>query len=579
MRTALGSLLGSIKCRSLLLLTGSAALVALPVIFFVIYYVGQEQPVYYWDYYAWFSLYQTYGEKAASGQMSWFFHWLVTVFAANYNSTSIVPLIPFYFLLGETRTAYVLGIVLLYMLPALYLMGRVCVEALGLSKSDKTSLFFVYVSALFFWPVWLSVLRGMPDVVALIPLALAQLCIFKIWKNGAYAPREGVRLGGWLWLPFLLRRWFIFTSFTAASLTTISLAFSMSGAWCRPSQWARVIKFIAALGLTILLCVGVFQGGVAWRILTTSYSQTYEAYAKSWADQALFMYAILGPVLTGLILGGAVRAIMMRRYSLVFMFVCAAVTYLLFNFTQAPDIHHLLPVFFWLFPCVVYAGLELGRFLHARRVLPTLFLALFCSSFLTVFVPGVRGYSAAIWTITPSASFVPLHLDQYENYRQLAADLSELTQTGSFTVFGADPKMTGDIFLSLSPALKGAYVPPGQIDARDGVVHASLRAQFAVVTDKVAAYLGDEYQRVITIPNDLIRHSVGFGQGYTLVKGPYHLDGGIKAYIYKRNRSLSDDDLRDLALRLQQFYPAWRDGRYGLAPKNAEGANGLGIAE
>ena len=149
MRAALGSLLGSIKCRSLLFFAGGAALVALPVIFFVIYYVGQEQPVYYWDYYAWFSLYQTYGEKAASGQMSWFYHWVVTVFAANYNSTSIVPLIPFYFLLGETRTAYVLGIVLLYLLPALYLMGRVCVEALGLSKSDKTSLFFVYVSALF----------------------------------------------------------------------------------------------------------------------------------------------------------------------------------------------------------------------------------------------------------------------------------------------------------------------------------------------------------------------------------------------------------------------------------------------
>ena len=84
---------------------------------------------------------------------------------------------------------------------------------------------------------------------------------------------------------------------------------------------------------------------------------------------------------------------------------------------------------------------------------------------------------------------------------------------------------------------------------------------------------------VSSIPNNLIRHSVGFGQGYALVKGPYYLDGGIVAYIYKRNRSLSDDDVRDLALRLQQFYPAWRDGRYGLTPKNAEGANGFGIAE
>ena len=92
--------------------------VVLFVVAFCAFYVGIEHPAYFWDWGGYFNIYKEYGRLILSGDWSWPAKLGTDVANADYNPTSILPLMPVYALLGDGRTAYVAATAVVYLIPA-----------------------------------------------------------------------------------------------------------------------------------------------------------------------------------------------------------------------------------------------------------------------------------------------------------------------------------------------------------------------------------------------------------------------------------------------------------------------------
>ena len=64
----------------------------------------------------------------------------------------------------------------------------------------------------------------------------------------------------------------------------------------------------------------------------------------------------------------------------------------------------------------------------------------------------------------------------------------------------------------------------------------------------------------------LIRSEGEFGAGYRRIRGPYVLADGATAYIYERERPLSDEERQSLIAKFLTIYPNWVVLADGVGP-------------
>src|ERR1700733_6454794 len=103
-----------------------SGLVAIPLIIaFCSAYVAAEHPAYVWDYGAYWGFFKNYGNLISSGAPHWLSQFRQEVSSLDYNPLAAVLLYPFYFVSGDGRTSYVIGICLLYLLPAVVVASLV----------------------------------------------------------------------------------------------------------------------------------------------------------------------------------------------------------------------------------------------------------------------------------------------------------------------------------------------------------------------------------------------------------------------------------------------------------------------
>ena len=79
-------------------------------------YVSLEDPVYPFDFGAYWRFFQRYGAMIATNP-----EWWRTAFSEiwnnDYNPSAVIPLYPVYRAFGDGRTAYIIAIAVLYLLP------------------------------------------------------------------------------------------------------------------------------------------------------------------------------------------------------------------------------------------------------------------------------------------------------------------------------------------------------------------------------------------------------------------------------------------------------------------------------
>ncbi|TKI05756.1 hypothetical protein [Martelella alba] len=494
---------------------------------------------------------------------------------SDYNPLPVSLLFPFYLLLGAGRLSYILGLTLVY-------LSLVCLLLSGLMKrvydNNRFIACFCMMAAALYVPFWRPSLRGYPDIIGLLPVLAAVLLVFNASLSHRFCAKKAIWLGILLWAPFLFRRWYAYTVVTLY-ITLPILAFlydvQKTRFTTRPALSVRCRNILLTFGCSAVTTAAFafgFQSNLIRRILHTDYSHIYSAY------QASFSYSLwntlhgIGLYVLALALLGCLTSLLSpyRKKSLLcgFAAVNLLITFVMFTRTQSPGMQHQLPFALWMLVMALIGVIDTALLL--KRMGGMLASALILAS-VGVLINNLYRDGLALpkaWAAALPEKNYSLRLAHLDHYRELVGTISSLTRFGAkFAVFSSDDVLCDDLIDTLSAGkLRGNLIRVSQVDLRDKLRLQPFMADYLVVADPVQLHLGGLGQDVIKFPAQALLERQNIGNAYTKLPYDFVLANGVHAYIYKKARTFTGQEVRELLDKFIQVYPEWRDElQHGLA--------------
>jgi hypothetical protein len=539
---------------------------------FTIIYVEQETPTWFWDYANYHEKFKEILGEAGKGLLPFIGFISGSVRHSQHNVTPLLPLLPARLLLGGGRVAYIVSLVVFYLLPAALITTLLARVSWGKLWRD-TSTLAVAIYAFLYLPYWAPTLRGHPDVVCIPSLAIATILILGSDYLRHATTRRSLLIGLLLWSAFLLRRHTIFT--IAAVILTTALFAAVTSLLRQGEQQARerpgkTLLNLACLILATVLPALLFQQEYIKEILDQSYASTFGAYQESVESQLMGAYAFFGPVLLLTAAAGGVVAALCRAGGVLFSLAVPLFTFLGFQQAQAPSDHHLLIFSLFLFAPSCFPFLLIGRIRGktVRKTLLALLLALPVYAFYRTFPlhgNAVASASTALDGLTPPRRYPPLKLESYEEVKRLTEDLKQIIKTtnkdAEIAILASSDQLNNHIVRALGrKTLRGNIMGVSDVDLRDAFQLKLLDADYIVATIDPAIHLGEKNQRVISVPSIALAESGNplHDSHEQLAGKEYRRADGTKAYIYRRIRPRSEAEVEWLHRAFQQYYPQWK---------------------
>ncbi|RWC41021.1 MAG: hypothetical protein EOS55_26815 [Mesorhizobium sp.] len=520
-------------------------------------YVGLEQPIYYWDFAAYFDAFNQLGALLAESPVRWLRQVKLSIEADDYGTAILAPLMPFHLLFGGSRLSYIAGVITVYLVPTALFMGRMSYLEAVSETSPSRSWLVVWIAAFLYTPFWAATLRGWPDIGGCLALSAAT---YFLWKS-RFLTRQpvisGIRVGGYLWLAFMLRRWYAYSG----------LGIGISAALFCLLQTAkdrdfRVLLKAALGGLCAILVVAgaalALQHPLILKILGTSYGDLYSGYKTTLAsqlDQVISRLSYVNWLL--IILGLCISVIRRNRFSL-FCAVASVLTFFLFTRTQDPDRHHSMPIFLWLFPAYAQAIVAIVSMPALRPRWSSVIIAVGAGfAFLGTFLPIGRQLLSPVSYVFAREDTLPLRLDNLSEYRRLIDDLvREMRPEDRFSVFASGSVMNDWLLSAMNKDLDPHIEWVCQVDSRDQFRPGALKSKYVVVTDPPVTHLQPGAQICVTIPDQAIVEGKGIGTAYKRIAA-YRLSGDVKGYLYEQTRPVSKAEVDALYTEFREKYPGW----------------------
>lgn len=548
----------------------SSLFFAVIALIFAARYVRGEDSAYLWDCRWYWFQYADYGEMFRRNWQDWIGSIWSLVQTSEYNTFYTVLLLPFYLLLGGERTAYISALVTAFLVPAGLISAAVTVSLFagrGFNLNRAAKLWFIALAVIFF-PFWVPVLRGFPDIAGLIPLAIAAGLICSYDFSRKIAPGRLVLLGVLLYCPFLIRKWYAYAIIgvlAAAVAASLWQAIRIDKKPVRQSIKAIFFNYLLT-GLFILVPVFLIQGKLALHALHTNYAQLFIAYRSSLSKELGFFFGYFGPVLIVFSLLGWFCSLRNPRERPlgVFLFLAIALNFYLEMRVESIPPHHYLPIALWLYMLSGLFFVKLWSFLtgrFARAAFMVLVLAVQTVVFWGVFYPLPKPLDRAASWLLPREKTYQIKVEHYAEYSRLAKDLFSLLQgEDTATVLGSNGTMSQELFIALfGPQVENKLLDCSHLDRRDFFPVNPLNCKYVVVADPVQLHAAADAQQVITIPAREILDGTGLGRSYRRLPYKYDLGGGIKAYIYQKIRPFTDEQVEAFLSRFFRSYPEWRE--------------------
>lgn len=538
---------------------------------FSILYVEQETPTWFWDYANYHQKFKELIPLLDDGIFPFIAAICDSVSDSQHNYTAVLPLFAGRLLFGPQRVAYIVSLVLFYLLPAGLLVTWLSRRAWGRSW-QATSAPAVLLAAWLYTPFWAPTLRGHPDLVCIVPLTLASLLLLRCRYLLQGGPANAAGIGLLLWSSFLLRR---HTLFTIAGLLVSTLLFALlllaSRRWHgRPIQLWPWLRNGFCLLLALVLPALLLQHGFVSEILNPAYASTFGAYRQDLADQLQEIFRFYGPVLLLSAALGGLLAALWRADGILFLLLVPPLALVGFQQAQAPSDQHLLVFSLFLFPAACAPFVLIGHLLRqrSRRWLNAVWLALPVSFHLHTFAVSPRlaaAVPAPLAWLAPGRTYPPLRLASYASVRSLSRQLRSLLEASrgeaSIAVLASSDQLNIHILRAVSSrSLRSHLQSVSDVDLRDAFRLDLLDADYVVATDPASVHLGEQNQRVITIPSTALRQADNpFGAAYVRLAGLEHrLADGRVVSVYRRTRPRSEAEVQWLHAQLQRHYPTWR---------------------
>lgn len=519
-------------------------------------YINLEESVYYWDFAAYFNMFNQQGALLVESPSEWLSQLDTSIATEDYGVAILVPLMPFHLVFGGSRLSFVAGIVAVYLVPAVLLIGRISYRE-AVSETPSRSWIAVWIAAFLYTPFWAPTLRGMPDVAGCLALTAAT---YFLWKS-RFLTREpvisGISVGACLWLAFMLRRWYAY----AAIGITVSAAFFCLLRIARDRDFAAFRN--AALGgvCAVFLIAATalnFQLPLIAKILQTSYADLYSGYKTTFVTQLGGVGSRLSYLNWALIVVGLYISIVRHNRFALFCAMASVLTFLAFIRTQDPERHHSLPMFLWLFPAYAQAIVSIVSVPGLKSRWSTAAIAVVAGlAFLGTFFPAGRQLLSPVGFVFAREATLPLHLDNLPEYGRLIDDLiARMGPEDRFSVFASGSVMSDALLFGMNRDLVAHVGWICQVDSRDRFQPDALKSRYVVVTDRPVTHLQPGAQICVTIPNQHILEGKGIGAAYRRI-AEYRLSGGVVGYLYEQVRPVSKAEVDALYAEFRKKYPDW----------------------
>lgn len=517
----------------LLLLAGLVNALAL-------FYLSGSATVYVWDNAGYWTVARSLA--AAPPGLSQLREVVNTTVSLDYNHLLALPISLLMRVFGDSRWVFVLSIVNLYLLPALW---GLCALAGG-KRWGGLAL------ALFFPALTYLSLVGYVDVAA---------CAAAIWAMVFYTRQDapwwsrGFLTGALLVLSFLLRRYFLFfaASFGAAALG-LAIAKRNKGEW----------RSFAALFAACALWGAYLTQPFLLDKLTTDYGDLYSAYGLGLRSDLMlfcryFGFAVLLAALLWGVYGLLARPAHRDRLTLALLQLC--VCFLLLTHVQSHGQQHVLLY-------IPALAVLLLPWLDSPRPQSALAWALAAVCTATPLLPRPQPASiAAIQSPDPVPGF-SFHGPRRSDIDQLLSLDYYLTvncPNSSVAVCASSFLLNSETLINLYPSLAHPAPSPGvryiyvnSVDKRDPFTWAMLDADYLVVGDPVQVHLGEENQQIIALVAHAVLDGTGLGSAYTRLPVSYTLQDGSLIYVYQRTRPVTPQERSWVSDQLTAKYPEYQ---------------------
>jgi hypothetical protein len=510
-------------------------------------YLESEKSFYPWDY----GVYQDLAVRIA-GSFGTSFEKGVGAVAhsasEDYNAFFAVPLVPFLWVLGETRLAYELGLAVVYGLPFALAVGGV---ASLLVRGPRAFVFWSAAALTLLTPAaWVPLFRGFPDVGA---AALVTLAVGACLRDPGLERRSTIVLvGGLLAAAVLFRRHFLFGASAVVATLALDAILERTALRKLPGR-PRTDLVSAAARVLLVVGMGLAAGFVLSRpallhLVSRDYYDLYEGYlysggavARSWLEPHGWL-AVVGALL-GFVAGWRTGVLEPRRARFVLVVGVTSLVQWALIVRQLGEQYtlHLTPV-------VVLGLVSLGwtLWLRSEGVLHALVPAAALVHAVANLVFGLASFEltgAPVAFRSLLAENSPPRVRQ-DDVARLVATLRELaTPEQPIYVAASSLTMSPSLLINAERELHGRaaarlnvqLVPA--VDSRDKYpIEPLLRARFLVRVAPLQLHLPRDRQDVVSVVHDMFTHEIGMARDFEEVPLRFALREGAVATLFRRKR-------------------------------------------
>ncbi|MCL1604258.1 hypothetical protein M3084_10440 [Succinatimonas hippei] len=525
------------------------------VCLFGTYYICQEKFLYYWDYLGYWNVWRALPEESLSSILH-------SIKNDDYNKLAVLPLWPFLYLNLPERLEYILGIIIVYYIPCIFLIIYLILNTV---KYNFVS-FAIIIACLLFSPLWFPLLRGYPDICGEIFVLLSIIISFKRDFSKKINFQYAALMGFLLWMPFVLRRWYAYTIIILYLSLPIINYINYNNLLKIYNIKNLLINFTISGIISLVFCF-IFQNNVIKRIIKTNYGDIYSGYnfgfetsVQTFIDNIGWGYIIFvfAPILLFKLLDKRDKNLY------VFSTVNLVVTFVFFISTQTPSPQHLIP--FYTLSLISY-GLFIKNITklladkHQIFIYFVPFIAIVYSSYSFIYSLTYKG-STTNWVeaFLPKKE-LPLMLNQYDQYINLQNYINlSIDAKDKIAIFSSSGFLNDSMFLSNGDKnVQNKILLVSHVDLRDFINLNPFLAKNVIITNPVQLHLKKGSQRVIEIPvNEIVNNST-IGKYYRFSGYSFYLDNNVEAKIYKKIARFSIEDSLLFLRKFYSYYPSWEN--------------------
>lgn len=541
-----------------------SAVVCITTALFLIIYFSTEQDIKRYDFSVyWLRVIED--KEIINRSVPEYLEHLRNTLSMEYTHLAVFPLILASYLFGVSFTGYVLSIYAIYLIPACLLMTVLVLRLFykgNQKKPGKLNFIMCFgvtaLSPLLLWPM----ICGYLDIAGVVVMFLLLNYVLE-WDGEDFSWKRNLKLAGLSVLLILTRRWYAFyiVGFYAAFGLNSVLKMLISKKWSfRPFlKLAANLLMIAGVSVVAILLINpeIFN-----RFLGNDYGSAYSAFKTTtgWQDfAAVGRYA--GMVITLAAVWGFLLLVTQKSTALISirMLVSGLIAGVMFCMTQSMGHHHkyLISPTLLLF-AATFICLCLQRLSKKQRRLAAagtfLFLVINCAY---AFVPQTATLAEATTPMTTQIRSYPVQDENYDIFKQVTADLSDLTQGKKNSVY-----IIGDSDVFSPEHLRRVNLPEqvdaaefvienATVDSRDGFPSQLFIADYVLVTDPFVTMF-DEVQQVSYQIYDMLMNDPMMETYYQLEE-TYAL-AEHELLLFKRVKNADRACIENLSQRLKEFY-------------------------